>query len=90
MLAETMSKIISFSADNQFSDNLEDLMNASGYQNRSRFLRDAALYFAEIQQRGELKDMDDEERTKWILNYVRAMQQELAELTVSLDLNLCW
>ncbi len=27
--------------------------------------------------------MDDEEQRKWILNYVRAMQQELAELTDS-------
>ncbi len=31
----------------------------------------------------DMKDMDDEERAKWILNYVRAMQQELAELTDS-------
>ena len=31
----------------------------------------------------DMKDMDDEERTTWILNYVRAMQQELAELTDS-------
>lgn len=28
-------------------------------------------------------DMDEEEQKKWILNYVRAMQQELAELTDS-------
>ena len=27
--------------------------------------------------------MSDEEQTKWVLNYVRAMQQELAELTDS-------
>ena len=27
--------------------------------------------------------MSDEERTKWLLNYTRAMQQELAELTDS-------
>ena len=26
------------------------------------------------------KDMDEEEKTKWVLNYSRAMQQELAEL----------
>ena len=31
----------------------------------------------------KMDDMDDEERSKWILNYVRAMQQELAELTDS-------
>jgi dimeric dUTPase (all-alpha-NTP-PPase superfamily) len=30
-----------------------------------------------------MNDMSDEDRTKWILNYVRAMQQELAELTDS-------
>ncbi|MDZ4743120.1 MAG: dUTPase [Verrucomicrobiota bacterium] len=28
--------------------------------------------------------MDDEEKAKWILNYVRATQQELAELTDSM------
>ena len=30
-----------------------------------------------------MKGMDDAEQTKWILNYVRAMQQELSELTDS-------
>jgi dimeric dUTPase (all-alpha-NTP-PPase superfamily) len=30
-----------------------------------------------------MNEMNDEERSKWILNYVRAMQQELAELTDS-------
>jgi len=30
-----------------------------------------------------MDEMNDEDRTKWILNYVRAMQQELAELTDS-------
>ena len=30
-----------------------------------------------------MNEMDDEDRTKWILNYIRAMQQELAELTDS-------
>ena len=30
-----------------------------------------------------MNEMNDEERAKWILNYVRAMQQELAELTDS-------
>jgi dimeric dUTPase (all-alpha-NTP-PPase superfamily) len=31
----------------------------------------------------DMEKMNDDERTKWILNYVRAMQQELAELTDS-------
>ena len=30
-----------------------------------------------------LSGLDDEERTKWVLNYTRAMQQELAELVDS-------
>ncbi len=31
----------------------------------------------------DLKNIDQEEKTRWILNYTRAMQQELAELTDS-------
>ena len=30
-----------------------------------------------------MNEMNDDDRTKWILNYIRAMQQELAELTDS-------
>ncbi len=30
-----------------------------------------------------MEEMNDEDQAKWILNYVRAMQQELAELTDS-------
>lgn len=31
----------------------------------------------------ETSGLDDQEKTKWLLNYTRAMQQELAELTDS-------
>ena len=31
----------------------------------------------------DMEKMNDDERANWILNYVRAMQQELAELTDS-------
>lgn len=31
----------------------------------------------------DTRNMSDEEQVKWVLNYVRAMQQELAELTDS-------
>lgn len=30
-----------------------------------------------------MEDLNDEEKAKWILNYIRAMHQELAELTDS-------
>ena len=53
-----MTHIISFSADNEFARDFESLIKKSGYRNRSRFIRDASLFFAEIQQRGELMDMD--------------------------------
>jgi len=54
-----MSRIISLSVDNEFANSLDTLIEKSGYKNRSRFLRDAALFFAEIQQKGELMNMDD-------------------------------
>ena len=55
-----MSQIISFSADRDFAGDLEGLIEKSGYANRSRFLRDAALFFAEMKQRGELMNIDEE------------------------------
>ncbi|RJU90026.1 MAG: hypothetical protein DWC01_05655 [Candidatus Poseidoniales archaeon] len=56
-----MSKIISFSADDEFANDFDSLIERSGYKNRSRFLRDAALFFAEYQQRGDLMKMANEE-----------------------------
>tara|TARA_B100001778_G_scaffold322747_1_gene315372 strand:- start:1 stop:429 length:429 start_codon:yes stop_codon:yes gene_type:complete len=54
-----MSRIISLSVDSEFANDLDNLIEKSGYKNRSRFLRDAALFFAEIQQKGELMNMAD-------------------------------
>jgi len=53
-----MSQIISFSADKEFASDFDQLIERSGYKNRSRFIRDAALFYAEIQQRGDLMNMD--------------------------------
>ena len=53
-----MSQIISFSADKEFAADFDQLIEQSGYKNRSRFIRDAALFYAEIQQRGDLMNMD--------------------------------
>ena len=55
-----MSRVVSFSVDNQFADELVNLVQTSGYDNRSRFLRDASLHFAEELQRGSLESMDSE------------------------------
>ena len=54
-----MSQIISFSADKEFAAEFDNLIEKSGYKNRSRFIRDAALFFAESQQRGDLYNMDE-------------------------------
>ena len=55
-----MSQIISFSADSDFARDFDSLIKKSGYSNRSRFIRDASLFFSEMQQRGDLEDMDGE------------------------------
>lgn len=56
-----MSQIISFSADKDFAREFESLIERSGYRNRSRFIRDAALFYAEKQQRGDLAEMSEGE-----------------------------
>ena len=53
-----MSQIISFSADRDFARDFDKLIEKSGYRNRSRFIRDAALLYADLQQRGSLEEMD--------------------------------
>lgn len=54
-----MSQIISFSADKEFATEFDNMIQKSGYKNRSRFIRDAALFYAEIQQRGDLANMEE-------------------------------
>ena len=62
-----MSRVVSFSVDNKFADELENLVETSGYGNRSRFLRDASLHFAEELQRGGLDSMDKGTNVEGIL-----------------------
>ena len=60
-----------FSADvmNAFMDKLDNIFELQDELNRRIGV--------------DMSFMNDEDRAKWILNYVRAMQQELAELTDS-------
>tara|TARA_B100000768_G_scaffold161393_1_gene161457 strand:+ start:538 stop:963 length:426 start_codon:yes stop_codon:yes gene_type:complete len=85
-----MSQIISFSADKEFANILEDLIKDSGYQNRSRFLRDAALFFAEIQQRGELKNMADDQVIEGhlIVYYQHGIERKLLDIRHSHQLDV--
>ncbi len=74
-----MSQIISFSVDREFAESFETLIEKSGYKNRSRFLRNASLYFAEIQQRGDLLNMDDNQVVEGhiIVHYQERTEQKL-------------
>lgn len=85
-----MSKIISFSVDDEFAGGLEALMNDSGYQNRSRFLRDAAAAFADMKRRGELAEMDDSEVVEGhlIVYYQHDAEGKLLEIRHSNNLNV--
>jgi len=85
-----MSKIVSFSVDDTFASGLDELMKASGYQNRSRFLRDAATAFAELQQRGDLADMKNEEVVEGhlVIYYQHGGEAKLLEIRHSHDLEI--
>ncbi|MED5231014.1 MAG: hypothetical protein VYB30_01415 [Candidatus Thermoplasmatota archaeon] len=52
--------IVSFSSSKEFAGELDRLMQDSGYSNRSRFLRDAAIRYAELMRLGDISDMDDQ------------------------------
>ena len=62
-----MSRVVSFSVDNQFADELDAIVVKLGYSNRSRFLRDASLHFAEQLQRGTLESMKSDEKVEGVL-----------------------
>jgi len=85
-----MSQIISFSADKSFSDGLESLIEKSGYQNRSKFLRDAALYFAEIREHGEINNMEDNVVLEGhlIVYYQHGIEHKLMDLRHSENLDI--
>ena len=85
-----MSKIISVSVDDDFAAGLDTLMRDSGYQNRSRFIRDAAAAFADMKRRGELAEMDDSEVVEGhlIVYYQHDAEGKLLEIRHSNNLNV--
>lgn len=85
-----MSKIISFSVDDDFAAGLSSLMEASGYSNRSRFLRDAAAVFADLQQRGDLVSMADEEIVEGhlVIYFQHSVEGKLLDIRHSNDLEI--
>ena len=85
-----MSQIISFSADKNFADGLDGMIEKSGYTNRSKFLRDATIHFAEVQQRGELAQMNNEEIVEGhlVIYYQHGTEHKLMELRHSKKLEI--
>ncbi|MDP6985661.1 MAG: hypothetical protein QGH38_00380 [Candidatus Thalassarchaeaceae archaeon] len=61
-----MNRVISFSGDEEFLESLDSMIESTGYKNRSMFLRDASLHFADS-SRSDLNLMDDNAKTEGIL-----------------------
>ena len=87
---KNMSQIISFSTDKKFANGLDSIIEKSGYQNRSRFLRDASLFFADMQQRGELMKMKDDEILEGhlIVYYQHGIEHKLLDIRHSRKLSI--
>mgnify|MGYP002636012919 FL=1 len=77
-----MSRIMSFSTDNEFAKLLDSLIESSGYKNRSMFLRDASMYFAEVTQKGDLSTMKSSETIEGtlVIYYQHGVESKLSEL----------
>jgi metal-responsive CopG/Arc/MetJ family transcriptional regulator len=86
----SMSRIISFSSDDSFSDSLEDTIEKSGYKNRSRFMRDAVVHFADYKQRGELESMDAEQFVEGhlVVYYQHGIENKLVDIRHSSDIEV--
>ena len=85
-----MSRILSFSTDNEFAEQLARLIADSGYKNRSMFLRDASLHFAEAKRRGDLETMDNDivlEGTI-VIYYQHGVENKLMELRHSHEIDV--
>lgn len=61
-----MTRIISFSSDNDFLESLDSMIEETGYKNRSMFLRDASVHFADA-SRGDLSTLEDDSETEGVM-----------------------
>jgi len=85
-----MSRILSFSAERSFAEELPRLMRDAGYSNRSMFLRDASIHFAEAKRRGDLAAMQDEEVLSGtiVIYYQHGVEDKLLSLRHSHDFHV--
>ena len=85
-----MSRILSCSTDNTFAMQLTRLISESGYKNRSMFLRDASLHFAEAKRRGDLETMEDNVILEGtiVIYYQHGVENKLMELRHSHEIDV--
>ena len=85
-----MSRVLSFSTDKEFAIQLEHYVKESGYKNRSLFLRDASIHFAESLQRGELISMDDKAIIEGtiVIYYQHGVENKLMDLRHSHEIEV--
>ena len=77
-----MSQIITFSVDKEFSGRLDGFIQQTGYKNRSLFLRDASIHFADFSIRGDLESIDENRQVDGtaIVYFQHHVEHKLAEL----------
>ena len=77
-----MSRILSFSTDKEFALRLDQLISQTGYSNRSMFLRDASIHFAEATLRGDLDTMEEEVEIEGtaVIYYQHDVENKLTEM----------
>jgi len=85
-----MSRVLSFSTDKEFANKLDYLIEQSGYKNRSMFLRDASIHFAEAALRGDLNVISDDEEIEGtaVIYYQHGVENKLLELRHSHSINV--
>tara|TARA_B100000686_G_C16207964_1_gene673935 strand:+ start:35 stop:460 length:426 start_codon:yes stop_codon:yes gene_type:complete len=85
-----MSQIITFSVDKEFASRLDDFIKQTGYKNRSMFLRDASLHFADASIRGDIESMDAEQEIEGtaVVYFQHQVENKLAELRHSKDFKI--
>ena len=77
-----MSQIITFSVDKEFAGRLDGFIQQTGYKNRSLFLRDASIHFADFSIRGDLESVDENRQVDGtaIVYFQHHVEHKLAEL----------
>ena len=85
-----MSRIVSFSTDVDFAERLGGLVKQSGYKNRSMFLRDASIHFAEELMRGDLDKMESDLQIEGtaVVYFQHDVENKLAEIRHSGSVNV--